>query len=245
MKKILSWIFTPLHALIFIIIILVFHVSQVIALNLFGYQAHKKVVDGMIACMLTNLRLVMWVTIRFGKIPDEITTDKPLIIVSNHQSMFDIPMIGWLFRKNHPKYISKRELTKGIPSISYNIRNGGSIAINRSNAAEAVQIITEFGSYLEKHCYAGCIFPEGTRSRNGALKPFKTTGLVQLLKSAPNANVIPVAVQGSWKINLLPIPYGFQIYVTPLSVIKREQHTDEQVAVACEQSIRQYLESTH
>ncbi|NJK83130.1 MAG: hypothetical protein HC912_04220 [Saprospiraceae bacterium] len=60
-------------------------------------------------------------------------TNRPMIIVSNHQSMFDIPAIGQLLQEHHPKYIAKKSLAKGIPSISYNIRKGGSISIDRQD----------------------------------------------------------------------------------------------------------------
>ncbi|MCZ2356308.1 MAG: 1-acyl-sn-glycerol-3-phosphate acyltransferase [Bacteroidia bacterium] len=245
MKKILGWIFTPFHALFFILIILIFHVLQIIALRLLGYHAHKKVVDAMEICMILNLQIVMGLRLRCNPLPKELSTDKPLIIISNHQSMFDIPIIGWVFRKYHPKYISKRELAHGIPSISYNIRHGGSIAINRGDAAEAVQLIADFGKYLEKNNFAGCIFPEGTRSRNGVLKPFKTTGTIQLLNATPNAQILPLVISGSWetmRYNSLPTPYGIKITLTPLPLINRKNKTSEEIAAECEQAIKQEIE---
>jgi len=57
--------------------------------------------------------------------PKNLPKDKPLIIISNHQSMYDIPPIIWHMRAYHPKFVSKKELGKGIPSVSYNLRHGG------------------------------------------------------------------------------------------------------------------------
>ena len=64
--------------------------------------------------------------------------DKPLIFVANHQGLYDIIGIGWLLRKYHPKYVSKLELGKGIPSVSYNLNHGGSVLIDRKDPKQAL-----------------------------------------------------------------------------------------------------------
>ena len=58
------------------------------------------------------------------------------------------------------------------------------------------------------------IYPEGTRAREGTLKPFKLAGSLALLEAAPNLPVVPVAVDGSWKIvrhRFLPVPFGTRV----------------------------------
>ena len=60
------------------------------------------------------------------------------MIVANHQSMNDIPPIIWYLRKHHPKFVSKMELGKGIPSVSYNLVHGGSVLIDRKNSKQAI-----------------------------------------------------------------------------------------------------------
>ena len=45
--------------------------------------------------------------------------------------MYDISPIMWYLRKHHVKFVAKKELGKGIPSVSYNLRHGGSILIDR------------------------------------------------------------------------------------------------------------------
>ena len=44
------------------------------------------------------------------------------------------------------------------------------------------------------------IFPEGTRSRDGHPKPFRTIGLNALIANAPSAHILPVSINNSWKI---------------------------------------------
>ena len=124
----------------------------------------------------------------------------PLILVCNHQSMYDIPPIIWYMRKYHPKFVSKKELGKGIPSVSYNLRHGGSVLIDRKDGKQAIMEIGKLGSYIEKHHRSAVIFPEGTRSRDGNPKPFKPMGLKMLLKKAPSALIVPITINNSWKL---------------------------------------------
>ena len=70
-------------------------------------------------------------------------------------------------RKHHPKFVSKMELGKGIPSVSYNLSHGGSVLINRKDSRQSLTEIAKLGSYIEKHNRTAVIFPEGTRSKTG------------------------------------------------------------------------------
>src|SRR5690606_28152377 len=122
--------------LIFGCILVVFHVIQWICFNLFGYEAHKKSADGLLLFLVLNTYMLgtKYKIIGLDKLPSDI----PLIIVSNHQSWYDITSLGWYMRKVHPKFVSKIELGKGIPSISYNLRKGGSVLIDRKNAKQSI-----------------------------------------------------------------------------------------------------------
>ena len=142
---------------------------------------------------------ILGTTYRFTNTYD-IPTDRPLIIVTNHQSMYDIPPIIWHMRKYHPKFVSKKELGKGIPSVSHNLRHGGSVLIDRKDGKSALFQIGKLGAYIEKHKRSAVIFPEGTRSRDGHPKPFKPMGLKMLMKKAPSALIVPISINNSWKL---------------------------------------------
>ncbi len=142
---------------------------------------------------------ILGTTYRFTN-PYTIPTDRPLIIVTNHQSMYDIPPIIWYMRKHHPKFVSKKELGKGIPCVSFNLRHGGSVLIDRKDAKASLMEIGKLGAYIEKHNRAAVIFPEGTRSRDGHPKPFKPMGLKMLMKKAPSALIVPISINNSWKL---------------------------------------------
>ncbi|MDC0357313.1 1-acyl-sn-glycerol-3-phosphate acyltransferase [Oligoflexia bacterium] len=242
MQKFLGWIFTPLLGLAFTFVLGVFHPIQMLAFR-FGYTPHKKVVDCMCFCLVVALKLV-GTKIRFHS-TYTLPTERPIIFVSNHQSMFDIPMISWFLRDNHPKFISKQELGQGVPSVSYNLRHGGSILIDRSNPRQALPEIDRLGKYITKYHRAACIYPEGTRARDGVLKKFKTSGFLKLKKTAPAALIVPLVIQGSWELlryKLKPVPFGATFSLTVLEPIEQAALSGRDILELAESNIRKVLE---
>jgi len=207
MQKILAYPLTVLYFIFFGIVLLVFHPIQWICFNLFGYNAHQKSVSilNLLLLRCTHVLGARYTFTNHYKIPK----DRPLIIVTNHQSMNDIPPIIWYMRLHHPKFVSKIELGKGIPSVSYNLRHGGSALIDRKDAKQALTEISKLGRYIEKYNRSAVIFPEGTRSRTGHPKKFQTTGLKVLMKQAPSALIVPISINNSWKmLRYGKFPYG-------------------------------------
>ncbi|MDH3306339.1 MAG: 1-acyl-sn-glycerol-3-phosphate acyltransferase [Acidimicrobiia bacterium] len=138
------------------------------------------------------------------------------IFVSNHQSLIDIPIFGGVLFSNHPKYIAKAELAKWIPMVSYNLRRGGNAVIDRANRAQAVQVIRDFGRHCQERGVSAVIFPEGTRSRDGGLKSFRSGGTAALLEAAPDLEIVPTTIDGSWHLlthRMLPIPFGTEVRI--------------------------------
>lgn len=198
MRKLLAYPLTFIYAIFFLLTLLIFHPIQWFCLNVFGYQAHKFSVDWLQFFILRCLNVL---GTRFTFQNDfNIPTNRPLIIVANHQSMYDIPPIIWFMRKHHPKFISKKELGTGIPSVSYNLRHGGSVLIDRKNPKQSLPAIMKFGEYIELNKRSAVIFPEGTRSKNGEPKPFQTKGLDMLFKKIPSAIIVPITINNSWKM---------------------------------------------
>lgn len=103
-------------------------------------------------------------------------------------------------RKHHAKFVSKKELGHGIPSISFNLRHGGSVLIDRKNKREAMVKMAKFADYLNKTKHSAVIFPEGTRSRTGEPKKFAVSGLQLLFKKMPDALIVPITINNSWKL---------------------------------------------
>ena len=207
MQKILAYPLTVLYFIFFGLTLLAFHPIQWVCLNIFGYGAHKRSVS-VLNLFLIRCTHLLGTTYTFTN-PHLIPKDQPLIIVANHQSMNDIPPIIWYMRDHHPKFVSKKELGKGIPSVSYNLRHGGSALIDRKDSKQALTEISKLGKYIEKNNYSAVIFPEGTRSRTGHPKKFQTTGLKVLMKKAPSSLLVPISINNSWKmLRYGKFPYG-------------------------------------
>ena len=215
MKRLIAYPLSVIYYLLLGCTLLIFHPIQWVCFNLFGYQAHKKSVDALNFFWIVNTYVLGTRYKVYNR--QKLQEGVPLIIVSNHQSMFDIATFGWFMRKVHPKYISKIELGKGIPSISYNLKHGGSVLIERSNAKQSLSAIREMAQYIETNKRAAVIFPEGTRSKDGKPGQFAENGLKILCKYAPSAYIVPVTINNSWKLtrwNYCPLGIGNSIELT-------------------------------
>ncbi len=198
MEKLISYPISIFYYLCFIICLMIFHPIQWVCLNVFGYQAHKKSVDYLNFCLVKCTHLLgTWFEFRnINYIPKS----APIIFVSNHQSLYDIIGIIWYLRRFHPKFVSKIELGKGIPSVSYNLRHGGSVLIDRKDPKQAIPTIKKLSEYIEKHTRSAVIFPEGTRSKDGTPKKFSENGIKILCKYSPSAVIVPISINNSWKM---------------------------------------------
>lgn len=230
MRKILVYPIAIIHAAIMVLLLTLFHPIQVIAYKLFGYTAHKKSVDLLNFFMVYNL-YTLFCRPSFHGLKD-LPKNTPLIIVGNHQSMYDISPVVWGFRKHHAKFISKKELGKNMPSISYNLHKGGSVLIDRRNGSQSIKEILKLGKNMEKHNWSACIFPEGTRSTTGELKKFQPAGFKTLLKASPSALVVPFVTDGNYKLHpwgLFPINIGIHLKYTALPPINRADYENDEV----------------
>ncbi len=213
MQKIVAYPLSALYSLLFGLTLIVFEPLQWIGYRVFGYNGLKRVVS-YLNFSLMKCGVALGTKHTFNN-PHEIPENVPLIIVANHQSMHDIPPIIWHMRAHHPKFVSKIELGKGIPSVSFNLRHGGSVLIDRKDSKQALREISKLGKYIEEHKRSAVIFPEGTRSRTGVPKKFQPTGLKILLKNAPSALIIPISINDSWKIHRYgKFPYGLGSKIT-------------------------------
>ena len=245
MKTLLGYLLTPLYHIWFGSVLLFFHPVQVAAFHLWGDPARKKVVDILNFLLVKGLH-ILGCSIKFSgfeKIPD----NRPLIIVANHQSLYDIPPVVHGFRKYYPKFISKIELAKNLPSISYNLRHGKSALIDRKHGTQAVKEIFKLGRLIEENHYAACIFPEGTRSKTGKVSNFMTAGISTLLRAAPSAVIIPFVIDGHSQLvrkGLFPLRFGQKIRYTVLDPVEPSNRTVEELATQIKRSIERELQGS-
>jgi 1-acyl-sn-glycerol-3-phosphate acyltransferase len=204
---------------------------------------HQKLVHIMNFFLLNGVR-ILGTGLKFVE-KTELPTNRPIIFVANHQSMFDIIGMIWYLRKNFPIFVSKQELSKGIPSISYNLKKSGAALIDREDGKQAVVEIAKLAKVIEANNFSACIFPEGTRSRTGTMKPFAVGGIAILMKKAPNALIVPVAIKNVNKLNpkgYFPLVSFQNLVWTVLPAIERGDKTPEEVVEEARNAIANIVE---
>ena len=212
MAKLMSYPLSVLYYLLFGFTLILFDGIQRICYFILGFKAHRA---SIIALNFLLLRCLNILGTRFVfECPFTIEKNQSYIFVANHQSTYDIPPLIWYLRKAYPRFVGKKELGKGIPSISFNLRNSGAVLIDRKNPKQALQDIKAFGAKLAETNSSIVIFPEGTRSNSAKPKPFRLGGLKQLVDVMPDAKLVGITINNSWKLSrygYFPMGTGAQI----------------------------------
>lgn len=137
---------------------------------------------------------------------------KPYVLVSNHQSMVDIPILCCLFR--HYKWVSKFE-NMNIPIVGWFMKLNKDLLIKRSSlrsvrhlSENAAQCIAEGNSLM--------IFPEGTRSGSGKMRPFKEGAFHIALEN--KVDIVPIVLNNSYNA-LYPNSWIFRFTRLSLKVL--------------------------
>lgn len=144
---------------------------------------------------------------------EHIVPGKPYVIVSNHQAMFDIPLLHAL--DFNGRWIAKKELIK-MPFVGHAMLVHGDILLERGDSSSAKTMLKRGMAELKKGVSI-CIFPEGTRSKTGRVNRFKDGAFV--MAKFAKTEILPVAIEGTatafkdgWK---LVTPHTFYIRVLP------------------------------
>ena len=130
------------------------------------------------------------------------------IFTPNHQSLIEVPLFVTYLGRN-PAYLAKKEVFK-YPVFGYGIGLMGVVPVDRSNSAAAVESARRATENLrEGKSYV--VYPEGTRSRDGQLLPFKKGAFMMAIDAG--VPVVPVTISGATKI----MPKG-EVKVFPSTV---------------------------
>jgi 1-acyl-sn-glycerol-3-phosphate acyltransferase len=142
---------------------------------------------------------------------ENIEPNRPYIYAANHQSAFDIFV---LLAVLPPKirFLAKKELFS-IPLFGPALGKSGSLPIDRSNRQAAMKSI-ELAAQAVRNGRSIIIFPEGTRSENAEMLPFKKGGFVLAIKSGQP--LMPVSISGARAI--LPRGWG-RVHPGPIKVV--------------------------
>ena len=121
--------------------------------------------------------------------------DAPCVFVANHQSNADI----WAVAPALPldtKFVAKASLFR-IPFLGWAMRRAGFVAIDRSQRRSAIESLRAAVAVISGGRPI-ILFPEGTRSRSGELRPFKKGPFHLAIQAA--VPVVPVVIDGSWDV---------------------------------------------
>lgn len=183
-----SWvylIFVALSSIVFFIL------ACLIRLCTFWFDK-RRVINNLFSSFWASVYLFLmpnWSVKIYGR--SKIDHKKSYVIVSNHQSQLDILVIYRLF---YPmRWVSKAEVFQ-IPFIGWNMVLNGYVALKRGHRNSIVKMIEQCEQLLEQN-NSIMIFPEGTRSKDGVLKPFKP-GAFSIAKKMKKS-ILPLVINNS------------------------------------------------
>ncbi|HYO59246.1 lysophospholipid acyltransferase family protein [Archangium sp.] len=142
-------------------------------------------------------------------LPD-VDWSKPHIYLMNHQSAFDIPVAFAVIPVNI-RFLAKHVL-KRIPFLGWYMAGTGMIFVNRSDRREALRSLKRAGERIRGGSNI-LVFPEGTRSKDGRILPFKKGSFVLAVEAG--VPIIPMAIEGTR--GMLP-PGGIRLRRHPIRV---------------------------
>lgn len=118
------------------------------------------------------------------------------VLMSNHSSSYDIPLIYMIFKQASIRMMAKKELFN-VPIWGKAMQQSEFISVDRANARQAVKDL----KYAREKLESGIVIwiaPEGTRSKTGKLLTFKKGGF--LLAKKTDATIIPITLSGAYQI---------------------------------------------
>lgn len=134
------------------------------------------------------------------------------LLVANHASWFDIPLLGQAI-PNTFKFIASKPLGK-LPLVGQQLRGGKHILIDRASRKGQLQSFRDSIAWLKKGVCV-CAFPEGTRTKTGRVGKFK--GGVFSMATKTGSPVVPISVVGTFNAYppwvLLPLKPAVRVLV--------------------------------
>ena len=168
---------------------LLFGLSSFFAILLTGKKENFKffgVIWGKTLSFIFNIKLIVK-----GK---HNLQDRNYIFASNHASLIDIPLL-LIAVNRYTVFIAKSELSK-IPIFKSILDRAGFIFVDRKNNDSAVKSMNNLMEDIKKIPRSVAIFPEGTRTSDGNLLPFKKGAAIFAINT--DIPVVPVAISGTY-----------------------------------------------
>lgn len=169
--------------------------SRKICLKISGY-----VVDAVVTRLFAVLRTYKKFRLTFFS-ENKDALPEQFMIISNHQSLLDIPIYFTFFREREVRFVAKDSLSRYVPLVSPILKSQGHCFIPRNGRAGLVmRRIDSFAKRCLENKWIPVIFPEGTRSKDGGLGKFYSAGFRRIADSTRLPIVVCVVDEG-YKIN--------------------------------------------
>lgn len=124
---------------------------------------------------------------------ENIDASGPFVLAANHASVMDIPVLIRVFPM-HLRFLSKRELLKA-PFLGSYIRFGRHVTVERGDPRAAMRSLMEAAGEIRSWNLPLVVFPEGTRSPDGSIQPFKEGAALMAIRAG--VPILPVAIRGT------------------------------------------------
>ena len=172
---------------------------------------------------------------------ENLEVGKPYIFAANHQSQFDIfALDGYLLVDF--RWLAKKELLR-IPLVGHAMKLSGTVFIDRSRGRQAMKSLTEAAKRIADGTSV-VVFPEGTRSVDGRLQPFKSGAMYLAIKSG--VDIVPMSISGGFEIlpkgNFLARPGQLRIRIgEPIASSDYNQKQKQELADVLHEKVADLL----
>lgn len=176
-------------------------------LNIFAYPVSKKwsiLISDYIVKVIAPRVFAILNTYRdfhfFGYDESKELLPEHFIIISNHQSLLDIPCYMNFLRDKELRFVAKDNLSRHIPLVSEMLRvHEHCMVPRRGSPMQAMKVIDDFGKRVMEKKQIPVLFPEGTRTKNGDVGKFYSAGF-RKLNEATKLPIACCALDGGYQI---------------------------------------------
>ncbi len=139
----------------------------------------KKEYDSRSKFYRTQIIIIVGIILSFYRVKvkvegaELIPADSRWLLVSNHRSMFDPIATIWALRKHDLSFVAKPSIFK-IPVVNEFLTRDFFLSVDRENNREALKTILKCADFIKRDITSMAIYPEGTRSKDGNMLPFRS-----------------------------------------------------------------------
>lgn len=132
------------------------------------------------------------------EIEGNIDCAQPGVVIMNHQSVLEVAPLVYILHPRLPRFVARARYAYGVPTVSRSIRYLDCIVIDprrdRAGAVIAIKRAAEQGLH-----HTVMLFPEGHRTTDGEIAPFRPAGMIALLEGR-QMPVWTIVADGFWKL---------------------------------------------